>query len=67
MFEHMDIVESKYEGLVEIYTTKLTRTDTNHAGHSKKTRRRYAYIYTKMFLILFEMIWIGRQWTLLTA
>ena len=67
MFEHMDIVESKYEGLVEIYTTKLTRTDTNHAGNSSKTRKRYAYIYTKNILILFEIFWIGRQWTLLTV
>ena len=33
MFEHMDIVESIYKGVVEPSYKKNTREDVNHAGH----------------------------------
>ena len=35
MFECMDIAKPIYKGLVEPYTEKLTREDTNHAGNSR--------------------------------
>ena len=42
MFECMDIAKPIYKGVVEPYTEKLTREDTNHAGNSSKMRVRDA-------------------------
>ena len=38
MFEHMEILESIYKGVVEPYYLKTTRSDANHSGHSSLTR-----------------------------
>ena len=38
MFEHMEISESIYEGVVEPSYLKNTRADSNRAGHSRQNR-----------------------------
>ena len=38
MFEHMDISESIYEGVVESSFKKPTRADANRAGHNRHKR-----------------------------
>ena len=38
MFECMEISESIYEGVVEPSYKKLTRADSNRAGHCRKNR-----------------------------
>ena len=35
MFEHMEIAESIYKGIVEPYYNKQTRSDSNRAGHGR--------------------------------
>ena len=38
MFEHMEITESIYEGVVETSYKKLTRSDSNRASHIRHKR-----------------------------
>ena len=37
-FEHMEIAEVIYEGVVEPYYKKTTGADSNRAGHRRKVR-----------------------------
>ena len=47
MFEHMEISESIYEGVVEPYYKRNTRTDANRAGNSRQKRREAASSRTR--------------------